>query len=144
MRNFNVRKIRKELEEKLQQEKLQETFENFLTTSTSPTEETTMSMTEPAESIEPIPPGTSVKFGNSVPPHYDLGGPHALQWHDIRELLMDKIDSGTVHMPYAIDIIAWDRALEYLVRAPFKNGLDDLHKARHYLNMLIAQMEERL
>lgn len=34
--------------------------------------------------------------------------------------------------------------LKYLVRFPFKNGLEDLHKARNMLDRLIAREEKRL
>lgn len=34
--------------------------------------------------------------------------------------------------------------LKYLVRYPFKNGLEDLHKARNMLDRLIAREEKRL
>lgn len=34
--------------------------------------------------------------------------------------------------------------LKYLVRFPFKNGVEDLHKARDMLNRLIAREEKKL
>jgi hypothetical protein len=34
--------------------------------------------------------------------------------------------------------------LKYLVRFPFKNGVEDLHKARDMLNRLVAREEAKL
>ena len=37
----------------------------------------------------------------------------------------------------------WGNCLKYLSRWPDKNGVEDLLKARHYLDRLIEEMENR-
>lgn len=91
--------------------------------------------------VPPVPAGlppSRVLFKNTVPPHYDLG--NSLEWNDIRLRLLTKLESAP-RLPYS-QVLAWDKALEYLVRGFFKNGKDDFHKASHYLNQLIALVNQ--
>ncbi len=37
----------------------------------------------------------------------------------------------------------WQNSFKYLWRFPYKNGLEDLHKARWYIDRLISRMEAR-
>lgn len=39
---------------------------------------------------------------------------------------------------------ATGNVIKYVCRAPFKNGLDDLRKAQHYLEVLIEKAEQEL
>jgi len=80
------------------------------------------------------------------PKHYILYDecnkfPYGLQVMDIREALADKV-GATTSMTY-IDYSDWDRALEYLIRAPFKNGLEDIEKSEFYIDRIRNRMRER-
>lgn len=76
---------------------------------------------------------------------------------DELELLTTK-DKKPAHYDTGIDTIAFMRAncppeqvegflrgnaLKYLQRYPKKNGVDDLRKAKHYVEMLIEELEGR-
>jgi len=76
----------------------------------------------------------------NAPPHYIIK--EGLEWIDIREALADKLMEEKVVLPYA-DYSDWDRALEYLVRGPWKNNIEDYRKSRFYINRLLDRMEER-
>lgn len=76
----------------------------------------------------------------NAPPHYVIKP--GLEWIDIREALAQKIMKEGIVLPYE-DYSDWDRALEYIVRGPWKNGIEDYSKGRFYLNRLINRMEER-
>lgn len=66
------------------------------------------------------------------PPHYDLGG---LQVIDIRDMLLQRIEnSGTLSYRQAD---YWSRSWEYMTRFMEKGGLEDLRKAKWYLDRLI-------
>lgn len=80
-----------------------------------------------------------VDFVNS-PPHYDLG--QGLDVLTVRSLLARKLQKEGRVMPYE-DYSDWDRALEYLLRGPFKNGQEDYEKAQFYLERLVLRMQER-
>lgn len=67
--------------------------------------------------------------------------PNGLEVIDIREALASKIGAMT-SMDY-LDFSDWDRALEYLIRAPFKNGLEDIEKAEFYIDRIRNRMRER-
>jgi hypothetical protein len=66
--------------------------------------------------------------------------PSGLEVMDIREALAAKIGATTsmTHLDYS----DWDRALEYLIRAPFKNGKEDIEKAEFYIDRLRNRMRE--
>jgi hypothetical protein len=74
------------------------------------------------------------------PPHYIIRP--GLEWIDVREALAQKLLREGIVLPYE-DFSDWDRGLEYLVRAPFKNGLEDLGKVLFYLNRLVKRMKQR-
>jgi len=74
------------------------------------------------------------------PPHYIIRP--GLEWIDVREALAQKLLREGIVLPYE-DFSDWDRGLEYLVRALFKNGLEDLGKVLFYLNRLVKRMKQR-
>lgn len=74
------------------------------------------------------------------PSHYVIH--EGLEWIDIRESLAQKLMREGKVLPYE-DYSDWDRALEYLVRAPWKNGIEDYQKAQFYLNRLVKRMKAR-
>ena len=76
----------------------------------------------------------------NAPPHYVIAD--GLEWIDVREALAKKLMKEGVVLPYE-DYSDWDRALEYLVRGPWKNGKEDYDKALFYLRRLIKRMEDR-
>jgi len=91
---------------------------------------------------EPTPPApTEAKFTPyeapitdpvTKPSHYQLLP--GVEVIDVRKALLDKMQpAGWTH--YQSD--CWSRSWEYLTRAMAKNGLEDLKKARTYLNWLI-------
>lgn len=67
--------------------------------------------------------------------------PNGLEVMDIREALASKIGATTsmTHLDYS----DWDRALEYLIRAPFKNGIEDIAKSKFYIDRLRNRMRKR-
>ena len=67
--------------------------------------------------------------------------PYGLEVLDIREALASKVGFSTSmsHLDYS----DWDRALEYLIRAPFKNGLEDIEKSEFYIDRIRNRMRER-
>lgn len=70
------------------------------------------------------------------PPHYQLR--EGYEVYDLRQDLAKKAQSASVpHDQYS----DWDRIIEYTARCWEKNGLEDLKKARWYLNKLIEKME---
>lgn len=74
------------------------------------------------------------------PAHYDLGGGIDVLY--IRSLLAQKLQTEGIVVPYE-DYSDWDRAFEYLIRAPFKNGQEDYEKAQFYIKRLVKRMQER-
>lgn len=78
-------------------------------------------MLEPAEQDEPKP---------SKPAHYDTG--------------IDTIAFMRANCPpEQVEGFLRGNALKYLQRYDKKNGLEDLKKARHYIEMLIEEVEGR-
>ena len=70
------------------------------------------------------------------PPHYQLR--EGYEVYDLRQDLAKKAAEANVpHDKYS----DWDRALEYALRCWQKNGVEDLKKARWYLDKLIGKME---
>jgi len=74
------------------------------------------------------------------PSHYVIHD--GLELIDIRESLAKKLMREGKVMPYE-DYSDWDRAIEYLVRGPWKNGIEDYQKAQFYLNRLVNRMKGR-
>ena len=71
------------------------------------------------------------------PKHYMIND--GLEVIDVRRDLLKKMDDlGTP----ATQIDAWSRAWEYMTRGFFKDGLQDMKKARWYLDQLIFDMTE--
>ena len=69
------------------------------------------------------------------PPHYQLR--EGYEVYDLRQDLAKKAaEAGVPHDQYS----DWDRALEYAIRCWQKNGVEDLKKARWYLDKLIGKM----
>jgi hypothetical protein len=67
------------------------------------------------------------------PAHYQLGFHSGkLEVRHVREMLLQKMVGFD---PISIDY--WSRAWEYLTRWMDKNGVEDLEKAKVYLNWLI-------
>jgi len=83
------------------------------------------------------------------PKHYILSTecnkfPNGLEVMDIRELLSKKLEELVKNgLMTLADYSDWDRALEYLLRAPFKNGLEDIEKSEFYIDRLSNRMRER-
>ena len=65
-----------------------------------------------------------------------------LEVKDVRAAILDKLQREGYVIPYN-DIDNWSRALEYLTRCFFKNGAEDVKKAKVYLDILVASIEER-
>jgi hypothetical protein len=70
------------------------------------------------------------------PNHYLLSP--TLEVRDVRKLLLDKMDDESDWNNYQVD--CFSRAWEYLTRAAFKNGKEDLLKCQNYLQELIDTM----
>ena len=68
------------------------------------------------------------------PKHYMLLP--GVEVKDVRDCLLDKCDAAG-WSGRSIDY--WSRSWEYLTRAMDKNGLEDLEKARVYLDWLIEE-----
>lgn len=70
------------------------------------------------------------------PPHYQLR--EGYEVYDLRQDLARK--AGHLGLPH--DLYSdWDRALEYLLRCWEKNELEDIKKARWYLDKIISKLE---
>ena len=67
------------------------------------------------------------------PKHYNSAG---IECIDAMEAM---VEGATVdaHVAYC-----WQNAFKYLWRWPYKNGLEDLKKARWYLDRIIERIEE--
>lgn len=70
------------------------------------------------------------------PPHYQLR--EGYEVYDLRQDLATKAQGLCV--PY--DLYSdWDRAIEYLLRCWEKNEIEDIKKAKWYINKLIEKIE---
>ena len=70
------------------------------------------------------------------PPHYQLRPGYEV--YDLRQDLARK--ANNISLPH--DLYSdWDRAIEYLIRCWEKNDIEDIKKARWYLNKLIEKLE---
>ncbi|WP_200849491.1 DUF3310 domain-containing protein [Enterococcus sp. CSURQ0835] len=68
------------------------------------------------------------------PSHYNTGSFEVI----------DVIDDVAMHSGYVVDEMFYvGNVLKYVMRAPHKNGLEDLKKARWYLDRLINKEETR-
>lgn len=76
----------------------------------------------------------------NVPSHYSISHDNAP--HGLLAILEELSDSENVPTPFAS--IALFNARKYLLRAPRKNGLEDLIKCRDYLERCIAIYESDL
>lgn len=66
------------------------------------------------------------------PPHYNAAN---IECIDAMTAMVEGADVPA-HESYC-----WQNAFKYLWRFPYKNGLEDLRKARWYLDRLIAHLE---
>ena len=64
------------------------------------------------------------------PAHYNVGGIEVI---DIIEAFTKDLDSMNAYET--------GNVIKYILRWPHKNGLEDLKKARWYLNHMIARLE---
>lgn len=67
------------------------------------------------------------------PPHYNKSSVECI---DAMEAMVEGSDIPS-HEAYC-----WQNCFKYLWRWPYKNGLEDLKKARWYLDRLIQKVEE--
>lgn len=70
------------------------------------------------------------------PPHYQLRPGYEV--YDLRQDLAQKAEQAGIPYDQYSD---WDRALEYQLRCWQKNGVEDLRKAKWYLEQLIWKLE---
>jgi hypothetical protein len=66
------------------------------------------------------------------PPHYNSAG---IECIDAMTAMVEQADVQP-HLAYC-----WQNAFKYLWRWPYKNGVEDLRKARWYIDRLISQIE---
>lgn len=71
------------------------------------------------------------------PSHYMLFPEHQIEFIDVRDVLIERLNGFT---PRQIDY--WSRAFEYLARAGGKNGVEDIKKAKWYLDRLVTTLAE--
>lgn len=67
------------------------------------------------------------------PSHYNQSGIECID-------AMKAMTEGTSVDPHAA--YCWQNSFKYLWRWPYKNGLEDLRKARWYLDRLIKEVEK--
>jgi hypothetical protein len=67
------------------------------------------------------------------PSHYNQAGIECID-------AMKAMTEGTSVPPHAA--YCWQNSFKYLWRWPYKNGVEDLKKARWYLDKLIKEIEE--
>jgi hypothetical protein len=72
------------------------------------------------------------------PNHYMLFPEQGIEFIDVRDVLIERLADFT---PKQIDY--WSRAFEYLARAGGKNGVEDIKKAKWYLDRLVKTLEEK-
>lgn len=72
------------------------------------------------------------------PSHYMLFPEQGIEFIDVRDVLIERLkDFGPKQIDY------WSRAFEYLARAGGKNGVEDIKKAKWYLDRLVKTLEEK-
>ena len=67
------------------------------------------------------------------PPHYNAAG---IECIDAMQAMAENAPVGA-HEAYC-----WQNSFKYLWRWPYNNGLEDLKKARWYLDRLISEVEK--
>ena len=67
------------------------------------------------------------------PPHYNKASIECID-------AMKAMSEGSYVNPH--EAYCWQNCFKYLWRWPYKNGLEDLKKARWYLDRLIKEVEE--
>ena len=97
-----------------------------------------MSITETMPEHRPLMEDHLVDSTDMVnsPPHYQLR--EGYEVYDLRQDLAAKAQAAQVPHDIYSD---WDRAIEYLIRCWDKNDLEDIRKARWYINKLIEKLE---
>lgn len=76
------------------------------------------------------------------PKHYMLFEEEGIEVRDVIQKLVNKFDEEAVHMFNSHMFIAdYVQMMQYLMRFMDKNGVEDLKKARWYLDKLIASYE---
>ena len=76
----------------------------------------------------------------SKPKHYMLFEEEGIEVRDVIEKLVNKI-SPTMHTHGGLFVADYVQMMQYLMRFMDKNGVEDLKKARWYLNQLIDAYE---
>jgi hypothetical protein len=85
-----------------------------------------------------ITPALSSHDPVNKPSHYMLFPEQNIEFIDVRDVLIERLKDFS---PKQIDY--WSRAFEYLARAGGKNGVEDIKKAKWYLDRLVASLEEQ-
>jgi hypothetical protein len=76
------------------------------------------------------------------PKHYMLFEEEGIEVRDVIKKLVGKFDEEAVHMFYSHMFIAdYVQMLQYVMRFMDKNGVEDLKKARWYLDKMIEDYE---
>ena len=75
----------------------------------------------------------------SKPKHYMLFEDKGIEVRDVIEQLVKKMDSASAGLPLYVPLFSSDyvQLMQYLMRFMDKNGVEDLKKARWYLDKLI-------
>jgi hypothetical protein len=73
----------------------------------------------------------------SKPKHYMLFEEQGIEVRDVIEKLVEKIQNDTPR-PYALLESDYVQLMQYLMRFMDKNGVEDLKKARWYLDKMIS------
>lgn len=76
----------------------------------------------------------------SRPSHYQFSKP----CYEVRDVIIDR-NERAVNSFGTVSIYDYDNAIKYILRAPYKNGVEDLQKAKQCLcnmiNGLLNKME---
>jgi hypothetical protein len=88
------------------------------------------------ESVVPVEAYNSFTPADMVnkPPHYNQAG---IECIDAMKAMVEQAEVDP-HASYC-----WQNSFKYLWRWPYKNGVEDLKKARWYLDRLISEIEAR-
>ena len=75
----------------------------------------------------------------NCPPHYDLSAlGEGLEVHDVLAFISRTIPANNDYLAVSMYL----EVIRYVLRAPRKNGLEDLEKARHYLSLLLSRTRD--
>ncbi len=78
----------------------------------------------------------------SKPKHYMLFEEEGIEVRDVIQKLINKFDNEEIHYFYSHMFIAdYVQMMQYVMRFMDKNGLEDLKKARWYLDKMIEDYE---